>query len=302
MTARSTKQAILFADVAGSSGLYKTLGDDAAKEAIDYAVTTMIRLSEASGGTLVKTIGDEIMARFPSAENAFHAAVNIQRHFSSSSTDSASPVQAINIRAGASFGDALLDDGDVFGQAVNDAAAVAHIAKARQIIITNPFADQLDTPTRSRCQWFDTTTLKGSQASTELFRVDWEPDHATQQATVVMNQSDLQNLLEGSLELTLGNRCFYISPSDGPFRIGRETKNMSLTITASVASRDHCHIHFHRGKFVLVDHSTNGTYVQTPDNQEIYLRREEIPLTGSGKISVGQPIKDNDDWILHYKI
>lgn len=301
MTAKDAQQAILFADVAGSSTLYKSLGNDAAKRAIDYAIDTMIRLTEASGGTLVKTIGDEIMARFPTSENAFHTAVNIQRHFSNQSSDEL-PAQNINIRAGAAFGDTLMDDGDVFGQAVNDAAAVAHIAKARQIIVTHAFAEQLNDSLRTKCQWFDTTTLKGGKLSSDLFRVEWEPDHSTQQATVVMSQGDLKDLLSGRLELTLGNRCFYISPGDGPFRIGRDSRSMDLTITASVTSRDHCHIHFHRGKFVLVDHSTNGTYVETPDNKEIYLRREEIPLTGSGIISIGQPIKDNTDWIIHYQI
>ena len=44
---------------------------------------------------------------------------------------------------------------------------------------------------------------------------------------------------------------------------------------------------YRRGKFVLIDHSTNGTFIQPDGAQEIYLRREELPLLGDGTITLG---------------
>jgi class 3 adenylate cyclase len=64
MNQRSQTQAIMFADVSGSSALYKRVGNEQAKATIDDAVQFMTALTIVHEGTLVKTIGDEIMARF----------------------------------------------------------------------------------------------------------------------------------------------------------------------------------------------------------------------------------------------
>lgn len=66
------------------------------------------------------------------------------------------------------------------------------------------------------------------------------------------------------------------------------------------ASRKHAWIEFRREKFVLVDYSSNGTWVRTTDNKEIYLRREEFPLWGHGWISLGQPLDSNLDQSIEF--
>jgi predicted component of type VI protein secretion system len=81
---------------------------------------------------------------------------------------------------------------------------------------------------------------------------------------------------------------FEISALTTPFKIGRDSRHIS--IDSSFSSRDHCSIEFRRGRYVLVDHSTNGTYVRFNGSEELYLRREELPLTSSGYISIGQPL------------
>ena len=43
-----------------------------------------------------------------------------------------------------------------------------------------------------------------------------------------------------------------------------------------------------RDKFVLIDHSSNGTYVTVQGEPEIVLRREELTLRGRGQVSFGQ--------------
>jgi len=87
-----------------------------------------------------------------------------------------------------------------------------------------------------------------------------------------------------------------------PFIIGRDHRKSHLHVDSSLASRDHCHIVIHRGKFVLVDHSTNGTYVKTPEQPEIYLRREELPLQGEGTISIGRRAHQDKELTIYYKV
>src|SRR5438034_11824891 len=71
--------AILFADVAGSTRLYETLGDNSALAAVDSVLRLVADAVIAQGGRVVKTIGDEIMAAFSTAEAACEAAMGMQR-------------------------------------------------------------------------------------------------------------------------------------------------------------------------------------------------------------------------------
>jgi class 3 adenylate cyclase len=68
----------MFADVAGSTALYEKLDDEQANRIIDDVITMMSELTEKYLGTVVKTIGDEIMCGFSKADQAFTAASIIQ--------------------------------------------------------------------------------------------------------------------------------------------------------------------------------------------------------------------------------
>jgi len=63
-----------------------------------------------------------------------------------------------------------------------------------------------------------------------------------------------------------------------------------LTVSSRSASRKHAHIEHRKQYFVLVDHSTNGTYVQTEDEKVTFLRRGELRLWGDGWIALGEPL------------
>src|SRR2546426_11479468 len=70
----SRQTTVLFADVSGSTKLYETAGDAAALTAIGRCIERMRTAAESTGGRGVKTIGDEIMALFPSPGAAAGAA------------------------------------------------------------------------------------------------------------------------------------------------------------------------------------------------------------------------------------
>ena len=74
--------AILFADIAGSTRLYETLGDAEALATITRALDVIRQVCEEHGGRIVKTIGDEAMAIFPNAANAAYASITMQTQVS----------------------------------------------------------------------------------------------------------------------------------------------------------------------------------------------------------------------------
>lgn len=75
----------------------------------------------------------------------------------------------------------------------------------------------------------------------------------------------------------------------GRVRLG-SADSADLTVGSKCASREHAHIEHRKQFFVLVDHSTNGTYVQTEDERVTFLRRGELRLWGNGWIALGEPL------------
>ena len=124
---------VLFADVSGSTRLYEKLGDKEALHAVERCINRMTRATEQFKGRVIKTIGDEVMAVFDSAEAGMDAASSMQQR-----VDDLPPVRGIKlaIRVGFHFGPAIEEAKDVFGDTVNTAARMAGLAKAGQIITT----------------------------------------------------------------------------------------------------------------------------------------------------------------------
>lgn len=285
---------VVFADVAGSSKLYKQVGDDEANRRITDVVNRLISTVNAHHGIVIKTIGDEVMCHFPEANNACEAAIAFQ-HIGE---------ETLPIRVGMASGNVIEKDADIFGQAVNDAAAVAKIARGRQIIAPEEFKALLNADNIGKLSVFDEVKLKGGEASTTLYRIEWESLDSTQGSdhTVIMaNISNVQSQLVLSFQRFNGdNDTLTLTAKNVPLHIGRDEDSCQLALPTPLASRDHCHIDYQYGKFVLVDHSTNGTYVNNAEGQQVYLRREELPLLGAGEIGLGEQVSADNQYVIKF--
>ncbi len=286
---------VVFADIAGSSRLYKEAGNDEANRRIGHVIQKVMHAAQQQGGVVIKTIGDEVMCHFTEATQAFEAVIAMQKIGE----------QTLPLRIGMAWGTVIEKEADIFGEAVNDAAAVAKIARARQIIVTENFKQQLQAHHANRLSRFDEVKLKGGQAATALYRLEWETQTATQgvakQTVIMAAVGNIQNQLIVSFHLPNGKTSsITLTPQNVPLHIGRDNTQCQLFIDSSLASRDHCHIDYQYGKFVLVDHSTNGTYVKHAEGPQIYLRRQESPLIGKGEISLGEQATASSPFIIHF--
>src|SRR5439155_1376679 len=74
--------------------------------------------------------------------------------------------------------------------------------------------------------------------------------------------------------------------------IGRAEDN-DVVIKGNLISRLHARIEISRNKFVLIDQSTNGTFVQSSDGEESFVRRDSLQIKGRGMIGLGRlPTQD----------
>jgi len=288
--------AIMFADVSGSSRLFKSIGDNSARAIISKVVDMMMEITQLHSGVVIKTIGDEVMASFDTAVLALNAAVAIQNNITAK--DYGAP---LSIRIGFHFGPVLKEQGDVFGEAVNDAADLVKVAKGSQIVTSEASYLALPIERRSQMIAFDQIRLKGGSEKSTIYLVDWDV-RSTSTATSFIPIAKPVNEPLGFSKMTLiyQDRTIVLTPSDMPYVIGRSLEG-NLTVEFALASREHCTIDFRRGKFVLIDKSTNGTYVETSQKHKLYLRREEMVLEGSGVIAFSQETQVKGPHLLHYQ-
>jgi class 3 adenylate cyclase len=127
--------AILFADVVGSTRIYEVMGDLRARDMVLTCVEIMRSATEQNHGTVIKTIGDEIMATFPTANDALNAGSRMQ-HDIRIHSELKVEGQPVAIRIGFHFGPVVQENRDVFGSAVHTANRLTSQAKPRQIVTT----------------------------------------------------------------------------------------------------------------------------------------------------------------------
>ena len=289
MVKENIEVGVMFADVTGSTKLYESLGDEDANRIIGKVLDVMANVTEGYQGYVIKTIGDEIMCRFTSANDTVRAAIECQERVAAGVLGEDID---ISIKVGLHFGPAILmEDGDVFGDAVNVSARMAGIAMGSQIITTEETILMLDADLQDMSRQFDKTNVKGKEEEIIIHQVVWE---ASDDVTRIEISSDTmqEQVLHLSLEFQ-GNQTRLASDDHRVFVIGRGVQS-DLLCNTRLASRTHATLEFRRGKFILSDQSSNGTFVRTDDGENIFLRRQELMLWGSGQISLGEEVSGED--------
>ena len=279
MGAADQTLAVLFADVAGSTRLYEQLGDAQALSTIDQCLALVRDASVGHGGRVVKTIGDEAMVVFPTAEQAVVTAAEIQLRMNEFVNERNVRVA---FRIGVHCGAAIEAQGDVFGDSVNVAARMVALAKSGQVILTASTADELSPELRGKVREVDVMSVKGKEKDIAIMELVWL-DSA--ELTTLTTRPKIR---VSRLQLHHGEREIALGPGAKSLSIGRDAQN-DVVIADRLASRQHARIERRRDRFVVVDQSSNGTFVTVEGEGEVQLRREEMMLRESGHISFGHP-------------
>lgn len=285
--------AILFADVAGSTAMYEILGDERAFSLIEKCLASMSACTRDAGGRVVKTIGDAVMAVFPTSDEAAGAATEMQLAAVKLGTDANAKV---GLRIGFCFGPVVEQGTDVFGDAVNLASRLCDLASKGEIITSRDTADRLSPIFLPTLRKLYSVPVKGKEQEIELIEVRWEG--SVEEATAIARP----------LSLVPGASVLHLKYRDKELPMTRERRKVSfgrdheadISIPTRMASRAHAMIERRRDKFVLIDHSANGTFVTIDGQAEMTLRREEFPLRGHGWIAFGAP-RDQSTEVVEFR-
>jgi len=280
--------AVLFADICDSTRLYHELGDAVAHSLATQCLKLIAEATTRSGGTVVKTIGDGAMSTFPTADQAYRAAVKIQ--------DALRGGQ-LKIKIGFHVGPVIVADNDVFGDTVNLAARMLARSGPGEILMTRACVDTLRPEHRAAVRLLDTTSVKGRPEPVEIYGVIGDLENVT---ITAVQLAALTGDMGTSVVLNYRGNEIRLEPTGAPALIGRDA-GCRLVIRSECASRRHATIDVQRNRFVLTDHSTNGTFIVDQSGNRQFLRREAVHLAGKGVISVGIAPDRNADDLIYYR-
>lgn len=291
MDAPGKPLAILFSQLSGAASLYEALGNRKALEVVSQALNGLAQAVGKHNGVVVKTVGDELMARFRTADDALqaagamHASLKDHRH-------------GLALKAGFTFGPVIEEKDDVFGDTVNVASRLAAMANPRQALTSKQAVEQLSPMPRSTCRSLYTTSVKGRNEEISVYEVIWQHDKST---TVVGDVSEEATPAIVTLKLSWRGKIWNMSEQLNTVVAGRDPA-VDIVLPGDKVSRQHARVFLRRGKYVLADQSANGTYVQMQHRAEILLHREEFVLLGTGSIGLGQSIADIGDDAITFQI
>lgn len=284
MTATDENLTIYFADIGGSTALYEALGNEQASVLIIQALEDMSASVRRNDGRVLRTVGDEVLATFPSPDQAVKCARETQNHFDA--------MHRLGVRVGFHHGEAIAEGGDVYGAAVNLAARLSSLANIGEVLTSDTtallLADDLDDDTFYIEKWIS-LDLKGINDQVSIRRVRWRKadtgaDPGTQ---IISTQRYMETPLSivSVLKLRYGDQEF--DHREGKITLGRSL-SCDMQINADMASRSHGTIEYKNGKYYFSDESSNGTYLRKNGDEVIRYFRESFVLSGAGDLGLGK--------------
>ncbi len=295
--AKDLEVAILFADVVGSTQLYDKFGDTKASETVALCLDVMKDATYQYNGTVIKTIGDEVMSTFNTVDDAMGAAVMMQSRI----TSEAKKVEDIpvSIRIGCHYGPVVQEQNDIFGAAVHTANRMTSQAKSRQIVVSGSTVDHMSPELRNQARQIDVATVRGRIDEVALFELVWQPDEATNMLPTIEWDSSTARKAS-KLLLNFRDKTVEVSDKRKSINMGRAEDN-DLVVKGNLISRIHAKIEMRRGKFMLVDQSTNGTFLQNVQGHEKFVRRDSTELDEEGTIGLGRAEPPGSPLAIYYK-
>ncbi|MGB0127333.1 MAG: adenylate/guanylate cyclase domain-containing protein [Rhodocyclaceae bacterium] len=295
MASLQRKICVLFAAVSGDSRLYAKLGSAEALYAVERCMSRIERAVAVHGGRVVKVIGDELMAVFDSADAAVQSASEMAQRI-----DAIPPISGVklSVRVGFHLGPVTEKDGDVLGETVDIAARLIGLSKAGQMFTSREVVSALPLFLNRASKRIEGVSVKGALGEDlAVFSVQW-------QESAELSQLGLHvSLPEGlpTLRLRHAGVVVDVERERRAVSFGRDSGS-DLIIADRRASRNHARIERRSTHYVLVDQSTNGTYVTFDGELEFALKHEEVPLRNRGRIAFGHSSRDASAEVVEFFI
>ena len=168
---RSSVAAVLFTDLVESTALMARIGDASFDALRSEHMARLTRAIEGHSGNLVKNTGDGVMATFGSSVDALAAAAAAQQ----AAAAQAAAGTPFEIRVGLSIGEVAVEDADVFGTPVVEAARLVAAARPSQILCTALVRAMAGSRSPGTFSDLGAIELKGLPEAVAVCEMAWAP-------------------------------------------------------------------------------------------------------------------------------
>ena len=282
---------IMFVDICDSTQLFAEYGDAQALAMTSACIDELKAVINHHTGSVVQTFGDGILCTFTGADHAFKAAHAFQNALAN---------QKLSIHVGCHYGPVIKQQDSIYGDAVNIASRLADLADNDETIWSQDAAEQLAKPLQIQLRSLGSVTVKGKPEPFNAYLMIANTPH---EATITNMRTTpaIPAPQRVMLELKYNQQAKIIGELSADFTLGRQS-DCDLVVEHSYVSRRHATIECKRGRFLLLDHSTNGCYVVDEQDRLVVLKRDFLQLSGTGSISLGVESTGNQDHLVHYRV
>ena len=285
--------AVLLADVVGSTPLYERIGDDAALQQVSDCLDAIREIASRNGGDFIHSKGDDVLSLFERPEGALRAVRQIVSQLTRGS---------LTTRIGLHFGAVIRTRGEVFGDVVNVTARLSTTANPGEVLISQSFFEALSAGSRSTLRLLDKMAFKGKQELFDVYTLGSGDRTLSTQITSRGTIIDTRSAQPPQIKLVIRYGDQLLSCRNNGFvTIGRSPE-CNIVVQRPWVSRHHATFTISNGKARLIERSSSGTFVSMGPDHEVFVRREDILLFGSGVISPGRRSSLSDAQILSYEI
>ena len=287
---------VVFADLTGSTGVFESLGNAKATQAITRLTKWIGKVCTDQHGTVVKNLGDGVLMVFQNNTDAVEAVQAMQR-FHVERINTWPEKLKMRLQIGVARGEVIEQEGDFFGDAVNVAARLSDLSGPDQILCSDAVIDQLPPDTLVRYRSLGSMEIRGRNEACSVYQVEWQDEVLSDFFTVpaALNASPFATKttpLMGAIQLSWLDVQASFESVQLPMHLGRDEVAQFIVNDPRV-SRLHAKIVWRAGKFYLEDVSSYGTWVRFAGSDAIVaLRRQECVLLVSGEIALGAPFED----------
>jgi len=284
---------VLFADISGSSRLYHELGDAQALRRVRQCLRLMEQVVGERGGRVIKQIGDGLMCDFVEPDQALNAA---REMLTAVTQEEAERRPRIGVHVGCHFGPVIENAGDLFGSTVNIASSVSAVARTGQIITTRETVARLSEPVQLNVRLLSGINVKSLPGEITLYEFLWQQqsrDLTVLAAPAAQSRGARLTLASPAGEVVLEPS----NPRD--LTLGR-LETCDIRVEDVQASRQHATIKARGDRFILVDHSSNGTYLAWTDGGETCVKRAETILPARGKLALGSSTQEASATVVEF--
>ncbi len=294
---------ILFADLRGSTALFETLGNAEATAVVTHCVSSLSPPVDSQGGHVVKTLGDGLMAVFPTPAQAVKAAMQMHDVLAGivaggNAQGASAGLKSLRLQVAVSRGEVVEIDGDCFGDAVNVAARLLDHAGDNETLVTAPVLVGLGRTVKPLFRSLDQMVLRGRVEPVQVY-VHGGRRSSDSAATQF---GDIAPAVEpDAIRLVWLDVNLVFESRQTPVVLGRSPQ-AHYRVDDSRVSRSHARLDWHGGSFQLSDLSYNGTYVRFADGEIVSLRRGSCLLHGSGSIGLGGSPADPTSACVRFEV